>query len=295
MEIKSLAIVLFQLLWGLAAFGQVSPGLAPKRSFEETRRLFLSPQSGVVLVASHRGTHNDVPENSLASFRKAMEIGVDIIELDIRATKDGILVLMHDGKVDRTTNGTGRVDSLTFAEIRQLRLKHNGKVTDEQVPTFQEALQLTRNRILVDLDIKADDKVNEIIAMVQQEKALNSVIFFVYEPKEVKMIREINKDCLVLARSYKPEDIAPFFTTYKADAIHIDEKQHTRPIVEDILQRGGRVWINALGEVDKAVAAGHPEAFEQVLKYSVNIIQTDYPKLLINYLDKRSKQVGDHQ
>ena len=282
-----ISLVLFVLV--LPTFGQQGSIAGSPKNFEDIRRLFLSPQSGVVLVASHRGTHNDVPENSLASFRKAIEIGVDIIELDIRATKDGVLVLMHDGKVDRTTNGTGRVDSLSFAEIRKLRLKHNGQLTNELVPTFEEALQLTRNRILVDLDIKADDKVKEIIAMVQQEKAMRSVIFFVYEPKEMDMVRDLDKDCLVLARSYNQEEIAPFFSARKANAIHIDEKQHTKEIVGEITGFHARTWINALGEVDKAAAAGRPEVYEQLLKNGVSIIQTDYPKLLIDYLQKRSK------
>jgi glycerophosphoryl diester phosphodiesterase len=289
MKMVKIGLLLVQVVFGFVTFAQPATGNGAKRNFEEKRTQFLSPQSGVIMVASHRGTHNDDPENSLAAFRKAIEIGVDVVELDIRATKDNVLVLMHDSKVDRTTNGTGRVDSLTFAEIRKLRLKHNGQVTNEQVPTFEEALKLTRNKILVDLDIKADDKVKEIIAMVKKMQAERTVIFFVYEPQEIKMVRDIDKDCLVLARSYKEADIAPFFDPYKANAIHIDENQHTDKIVEEIKALGGRIWINALGDVDKAVAGGHPEAFEQVLQHGVNIIQTDYPKLLIDYLAKRSK------
>ncbi len=66
----------------------------------------------------------------MPAFRKAIELGIDIIELDVRCTKDGKLVLMHDRTVDRTTNGRGPVDSFTFEEIRKLKLNFNGKITE---------------------------------------------------------------------------------------------------------------------------------------------------------------------
>lgn len=281
-----LPAILLMLPVVLAAQQKTDPGFPA--NFEAKRALFLQASGGRVMVASHRATHNDVPENSLAAFRASIELGVDIIETDIRATKDGVLVLLHDKTVDRTTNGKGRVDSLSFDEIRKLRLKHNGTLTNEQVPTFEEALKLTRNKILVDLDIKADDKVQEIMAMVKKMKAERSVIFFCYEPKEIEMARQFDPNALVLARSYKPADIPPFFDgPQKANAIHIDEKQQDPALIEQIKQRGGRVWINALGEVDRQVAAGHPEAFETLLQSGVNIIQTDYPKQLIAWLKQR--------
>lgn len=110
--------------------------------FAQINQAFLSPKSPVVLIAAHRGAHLDHPENSMAAFREAIKIGVDIIELDTRCTKDGVVILMHDRTVNRTSNGTGSVDSMTFGEIRKLRLKHKGKITDEQVPTLEEALNL---------------------------------------------------------------------------------------------------------------------------------------------------------
>src|ERR1041384_6364020 len=98
-------------------------------------KAFHDRSSKVIMIASHRGTHLEAPENSIAAFRKAIELGIDIIELDVRCTKEGIPVVMHDKTVDRTTNGKGKVEDLTLEQIKQLRLKHKGTLTDEKVPT----------------------------------------------------------------------------------------------------------------------------------------------------------------
>lgn len=84
---------------------------------------FHDPASKTVLVAAHRGAHKGNFENSIASTLRSIELGVDIIEVDVRTTKDGKLVLMHDSSIDRTTTGEGKVGDLTFEQIRKYRLK----------------------------------------------------------------------------------------------------------------------------------------------------------------------------
>src|SRR5689334_9888215 len=110
-----------------------------------------------ILVAAHRGYWRGAPENSLPAFEQAIGHGADMIELDVMRTSDGQLVLMHDTTVDRTTNGTGSVASKTLAQIKALRLKKGlggaqAEITDQQVPTLKEALQLIDNRALINLD-----------------------------------------------------------------------------------------------------------------------------------------------
>lgn len=89
-----------------------------------------------VAVIAHRGEHLHHPENTIPAFRAAVEMGADFIEVDVRTTKDGKLVLMHDGNVDRTTNGHGKIAEMSFAEIRALD-SHGARV-----PTLDEAMDL---------------------------------------------------------------------------------------------------------------------------------------------------------
>lgn len=107
-----------------------------------------------ILIAGHRGNPSEFPENTMASFQSAVEIGVDMIETDIHLTKDGVLVLIHDNDVDRTTDGTGPVSEKTYEDIRKLNAG-----TEEipcSIPTLSEFLEYCASvpDLLLDLEIK---------------------------------------------------------------------------------------------------------------------------------------------
>jgi len=90
---------------------------------DEIRTHFLDADSKVVLVASHRAAHIIYPENSILSIKEAIRLGVDIVELDVKVTKDGVPVLMHDGTIDRTTTGSGKPSDYTYEELLLKALK----------------------------------------------------------------------------------------------------------------------------------------------------------------------------
>ena len=106
-----------------------------------------------VWVVAHRGDWLYAPENSLPALQHAIAFGADVMETDIRLTKDGHFVIMHDLTVDRTTNGRGKVADMTLAEIKKLRLRNNfGGKTDYQVPTLEEFIREAKGKILLYLD-----------------------------------------------------------------------------------------------------------------------------------------------
>jgi glycerophosphoryl diester phosphodiesterase len=102
-----------------------------------------------VRVIAHRGSSARAPENTLAAFRAALEDGADGVELDARLTADGVVVVMHDDDVARTTNGTGRVSEMSFEQLRALRVRGT-----ELVPTLDEVLALVGGRTAVVVEIK---------------------------------------------------------------------------------------------------------------------------------------------
>ena len=112
-----------------------------------------NPRSKNVVVASHRGDWRNYPENSIAAIESVIGMGVDIMELDLKLTKDSVLVLCHDKTIDRTTSGKGRVCDITYDSIRRcvLRTAHNQK-TDLRMPTLREALEVCKDRIVVNID-----------------------------------------------------------------------------------------------------------------------------------------------
>ena len=144
---------------------------------DRTRKEYLDPDSKVVLVALHRAVEHELPENSMPAVREAIRLGVDIIEIDVKVSKDGIPFLMHDGKVDRTNTGKGDPEEMTFSQLQELRLGAHGKVTDEKIPTLEEVLKIAKGNILVDLDLKTD-RLGAIFEVVRKTGTQDIVFFF---------------------------------------------------------------------------------------------------------------------
>ena len=122
-------------------------------------------------IIAHRGGTSLAPENSLEGLFKAHKIGVSIVEIDIRATKEGQLVLMHDATVNRTTNGHGKVNQMTSKELRPLQLTNS-----ERVPTLTEALRIVKNKCIVKVDIKEDGIEHDVLRTLQKHGMIRQAI-----------------------------------------------------------------------------------------------------------------------
>ena len=111
------------------------------------------PASNSVLVVSHRADWRNAPENSLQGIQNCIDMGVDMVEIDLKRTKDGHLVVMHDKTINRTMNGKGLVEDFTLAELKAMRLK-NGVAckTRHQIPTLEEVMLLCKGKIMVNID-----------------------------------------------------------------------------------------------------------------------------------------------
>ena len=103
-----------------------------------------NPQSRYVVVVSHRGDWRNYPENSLPAIESVIRMGVDMMELDLKMTRDSVLVLCHDGTLDRTTTGSGPVSKYTYAELQQFDLKrgHGIAIPGLKMLTLRQALQV---------------------------------------------------------------------------------------------------------------------------------------------------------
>jgi glycerophosphoryl diester phosphodiesterase len=246
-----------------------------------------STNNSVVMISAHRGSHLDFPENSLAAIRGAIQIGVDFAEIDIRFTKDRHMVLMHDKTINRTTNGKGLVSDFTFEEIRKFRLKQKDSLTQEIIPTLEEALSTAKGKIILDLDIKQDECIDSIITLVQRTGSEKNCLFFVYEPALAKMIKAKNADFQLLVRTESAQAVDTLFSVIRPEAVHIDPSHYTEAVIRTLKGGKCRVWINALGDVDKKAVDGDLTAYSELLKNGVNIIQTDQPAMLKKYLESK--------
>ncbi len=140
----------------------------------------------MVLRIGHRGAAAYEPENTLRSFKKAIRIGVDMVEMDIRKTKDGKIVVMHDEKLNRTTNGKGFVRAHTFDQVRSLDA---GK--GEKVPTLEEVISLTEGKCGIVIELKEPDTEKEVINLIKEKKIGSKVIIVSFYPNILQTVKSL--------------------------------------------------------------------------------------------------------
>jgi glycerophosphoryl diester phosphodiesterase len=243
-----------------------------------------------VMVTAHRSAHLVHPENSLAAIRDAIKIGADIIELDVRKTKDGVYVLLHDKNIDRTTGNKGKVSSYTFDQLNKIPLLQNGQPTNERIPTFESALRTAKDRIMIDIDFKLDsteDAIN-VCKMIREAGMQKQVLFFLYDYRYTATIDSIDNSIAVMPRAYNKEDVLDILKNYKVPVIHVDTKFYNDTLMGQIRSHNVRVWLNALGKYDDMEKTQKDAGYDRLLEMkNVNVIQTDYPANLLQYLREK--------
>ena len=274
------------------------------------------PADGVMVVA-HRACHGpapsrglttEIPENSLAALERCVDLGVDMVEIDVRRTQDGALVVMHDAKVDRTTTGKGRIANLTLGEIQALRLKV-GDQPFETPPTLCAFLKAARGRILVNLDLKDSALADQVARVVHDVGADDWVLFKAKADLGAAPIADqpLYKNLafmpIVAGKAAKRAGQLGEITAQQASGAQ------TIPAVEmDALKKDGffavrdaahaariRVWTNTLagkglkgvadGAGDRSALSDPGKAWGGLIAEGVSIVQTDHPAALLDYLD----------
>ncbi len=260
--------------------------------FENTLAKFHDAKANYILVAAHRGGHNGHPENSLSAYQHAIEAGVDIGELDVRVTTDSVVFLMHDGKVDRTTNGTGVAEDFTWDELQKLQLKMpDGTITDEKIPTFEDVLKLVKGKMMIDIDIKTS-RLKPVIDAVRRTGTENQVVYFDDDYESLQTVRAMQAEAMLMPRAHNYQEADSATVRFHPQAVHIDDSFYSPELTQMLRDRNARVWINALGKPDEMIRNGNiDEAMSELLTNRANMIQTDEPEKILEYL--RAKGLHD--
>jgi len=165
-------------------------------------------------VIGHQGSCADRPGNTLAGVRRAIEAGAHVVEVDVRTTKDGVLVCLHDAEVDRTTDGKGKVADLTVAEVKKLDagVKFDAKFAGERVPTLREVLELAKGKIAVMIDLKeeGEEYVKKIVDAVQNHGEPKRIVLGVRSVEGAKQFRKLLPDARQIGLVPTVDDIEPF-------------------------------------------------------------------------------------
>lgn len=146
-------------------------------------------QQSVMLRIGHRGARAYEPENTLRSFKKALEIGVDAIEFDVRKTKDGQLVVIHDPDVKRTTDGEGLVSELTLEQIKALSTEKG-----EKIPTLKEALDFLDKKVKIVIELKETGVEEKVLAAVHENELQRNIVIVSFKEDALRKVKELDRD-----------------------------------------------------------------------------------------------------
>lgn len=263
--------------------------------------------SNKILVAAHRGDWRNEPENSLRGFLSATALGVDIVELDLKMTKDSQLVIMHDNTINRTTDGKGKPEEYTLAEIKKFKLKNGmGRPSAfNEIPTFKEVMNALKGKpVKVNLD-KSYPYWNEAYQVLQQTGTLKQAIFkseMPYDSLKQRYPNLIGKivymPVVMLDKPDAKAWIDKYLSSMKVYAFELVFAKDTSAILKDnsfIRKTGTKVWINSLWaslngghDDDTAVELGNTkDSWGWIINHNATIIQTDRPKQLLEFLRKK--------
>ncbi|MFI2363974.1 glycerophosphodiester phosphodiesterase family protein [Promicromonospora sp. NPDC019610] len=283
-----------------AAFG--GPGHGGGTAAERAYRDLLDHgPHAKILTAAHRAQWRAAPENSAPAILAAFADGAEIVELDVQLTADGVPVLMHDTTVDRTTNGTGRVDSLTLEQIEGLRLRAGlggvqAALTDEGVPTLAEAMLLAKDRGLVNLD-KGWPFREEIWAVLTETGTVRNGLYKSDAPVEqVQEFRATHRGAVYLhmVTDANAADVEKFGAdqpvAYEVNFDSTADVVARRPFLDKVAS-GSRVWSNTMWNglsermTDEASLIDPLRGWQALVEgYDTTIFQTDDVEKLESWL-----------
>jgi glycerophosphoryl diester phosphodiesterase len=252
---------------------------------ERAARESLAPSGLPVIAVGHRGTTKFAPENTLAAFDKAIAMGARVVEMDVRMTADGVFIVMHDARVDRTTNGRGAVSEMTLADIKALDAGawFAPEFAGEQVPTLREALRHVKGRAGVDIDFKAGpaDSAERIAAILDEEGFDDGSLVTVF----ARAWHYGKLKSLPARYALRPHYLG-VEATAKARAEGVEIMGLRRlgwsfRAARAIADNGIVLFANVMGRDDG------PMGFEEALRAGARFIQTDRLDLLVPYLEER--------
>lgn len=234
-----------------------------------------------VRVIAHRGEHVRHPENTLPAVDGAIEAGADYVELDVRSTKDGALVLMHNANVDERTDGRGAVRDLTLAEIRALDagVRFSRRFAGTRVPTFDEALARLRGKCGLYLDWKAAPAGALVQSLRRHEMVSRTVV---YGPVAgLAELRLLEPELRVMPEALSVEALRHSLAALRPRVVAFDRRDFKDDILRVAIEASVDIFVDRLGPDDTEAA------WADAVRRGATGIQTDRPAELRAFLAKR--------
>jgi len=268
------------------------PGAVNELSAEKTNinletindlyRFLTYSDNRIPLVSAHKGGAGpNFPENAIETFENTARDQPVIIECDIALTKDSVLVLMHDSKINRTTTGNGLVSGFTYKELRTFKLKDSeGKVTRYQIPSLEEALEWGAGKVIYTLDVKKGVPYEMVVDVIRRMKAEAYSIIITYSARQAAKVHKLAPDLMISASIRKPEDLLRINDLGVPDnrLIAFVGSSEAQPETYQFLHEHGILCIlGTMGNLDRQAEVSGAALYFDLIDRGADILSTNRP------------------
>ena len=260
-------IILIGILWAFSS--SKSTSLKP-------------PKHGGIYVVAHRGAHFEqkIPENTIPAYQKAIDLGVDFVEIDVRTTKDGHFVSVHNENVNKYVleDYNRKVADMTLTELKLLDVgsRSGPEWKDTRIPTFEEILDVCKGKCGIYLDLK-QAPVKPLIEMIKARNMEQDVLWYA-DDDELEEVKRICPECIIMPDPGKEKYLHELIDRFHPDVIAAVWKNVSESFVKTSHDAGAIVIVDGKG----------PNTWEKALEWGMDGIQTDQPAGLIKFLKQRN-------
>ncbi len=245
-----------------------------------------APKQGGLYVIAHRGAHEGIPENTVAAYKKGIELNCDFVEVDFRETKDKAIVSVHNDDINAyTKDAKGPVKNFTLAELKALDIgsRVEPQWKDERIPTMEEILNACEGKIGLYVDLKKAPV--PVVAKALQDHGLAAISVWYADPDEYRTLASVCPECQPMPDTTGVQDLEKVKKEFEPAAVSPSFSAISKEYVEKCHALGMKLFIDEEGKDYRA-------CWNQMLAWGVDGIQTDHPAELIEFLKARAATGG---
>jgi glycerophosphoryl diester phosphodiesterase len=242
------------------------------------------PKNGNTYVIAHRGAHEGIPENSLPAYQKAIDLGCDFIEIDIRTTRDKQFVSVHNSSINAYVDGkSGNVKDMRLAELKALDI---GKTISREwqntrIPTFEEILKLCQNKIGIYLDLK-DAAPEALLPLIRKYNMEENIVWFIWgdDDENISKVRQNCPNCFLMPDPGKESNLNAVLAKYQPKVVASGMKNCSLSFCKTVHEQEAIVFVDE----SKNNLEDLKLEWTKMIEWGIDGIQTDKPKALISFL-----------
>lgn len=292
---KKLLLIVFTLLISVTGYGQQ---YALKfKNVKELQQFMVWSPSRYPLVSCHRGGPvTGFPENSIETFANSVKLHPSIIECDASLTKDSMLVMMHDDRLERTSNGTGLVKEKSLEELKQVLLKDNeGTLTTFHIPTLDEVLGWGKDKVIFTLDVKRGVPYKKMIEAVRRNRAESYSIIITYSATQASEVYKLAPDLMISASIRTVADLErlnQMGIPNNRIVAFVGTSEPNKEVYDYLHSKGIWCILGTMGNLDKRAIAQGDGSYAKLIENGADILSSDRAAQSAAELQKYAKEKG---